>query len=41
VFTAAQSPVRDVKVRTVPEDTEVCIGDAQVGGAQLLPRTQP
>jgi hypothetical protein len=41
VFTAAQSPVRDVTVRTVPEDTEVCIGDAQVGGAQLLPRTQP
>lgn len=39
-FTAAESAVRDVTVRTLPPGTEVCIGDAQAGTAQPLPRVE-
>jgi hypothetical protein len=40
-FTAIDTAVDAVTVRTLPDDTEVCIGDGQIGAAQTLSRSQP
>lgn len=41
VYAAAEGPVYEVLIRTVPEGTEVCVGDGQAGTAEPLPGTQP
>ncbi len=40
-FTVTEGPVHEVTVRTVPDGTEVCVGDGQAGSAEPLPGTEP
>jgi hypothetical protein len=41
LYTAADGPVHDVTLRTLPQGTEVCVADGQAGTAEPLPGTQP